>query len=336
MNPSPKHNLAFTLTELLVAIVVIALLISIIAPLPGVAISYAHQVKCASNQRQIFDAMLIRRNEEFLRLQVQPGTMTSDTLQVNDWPTAIQHYIGRSANVMLCPEEKDTQRGIPDVSVRIWWIGVRDEHMFTHYPYWMESDYEDPGLDPKPNMWKINGDNYRRGGKPKSMLAKYTPGNDPNDYWFAVEDIGDADFWDFDTHVIETPTSIKIHGYEGYAQAIHAIIGPDGSRFDYDNPDGKEEIGPLEFFMPRTHFGMNSQASSLRAGTEKLLLVDYNDIVVRTGLRIGEDDGFPLLIQPRHRGKVNGLTMSGAVQTYAPEDINPEISTNTHLWERDR
>ncbi len=289
----------------------------------------ARQVKCANNQRQIFDAFQIYRNDEDMGVQVRTET-TAETFHPVDWSTTLFLYLSKSRDVFLCPEEEDAHRGYPDIRVRIWWLGVRDELLFTHYPYWLEANYDD--LPVKPNMWRINNDNYHRGGKPTSSLVRYEPGSKPHEYWFAVEDIGDADFWDFDTHVIETPTTIKIHGYEGYAQAIHAIIGPKGERYDYNGPE--EEIGPLEFFIPRTHFGMNAQAAAVRSGMGTLLLTDYDALMVNTGPYIGWDEGYDQLIRPRHRGKVNALSANGAVKTYYPDEIDPEApeSETGHYW----
>ena len=173
---------------------------------------------------------------------------------------------------------------------------------------------------------------YHRGGKSASELVKYTPGSKPKEYWYCVEDIGDADFWDFDTQVIETPTSIKIHGYEGYAQAIHAVIGPKGERYDYQ--DHVEEIGPLEFFIPRTHFGMNAQATMILSGTSKLLLTDYDQLLINTGPYVGLDDGYDELVRPRHLGKVNALSVDGSVRAYDPVEIDPDApaSLTGHYW----
>jgi prepilin-type N-terminal cleavage/methylation domain-containing protein len=324
-----KLNLGFTLAELLVTVAVIALLLAIVAPIAPTAMSMARQVKCASNQRQIFDAFQVYRNDERFGNQTRTET-TAETFHPVDWSTTLYLYLGENQDVFLCPEEELGHRGYPDIRVRIWWLGVRDECLFTHYPYWLESNYED--LEVKPNMWKLNNDDYHRGGKPASELVRYKPGSKPNEYWYCVEDIGDADFWDFDTQVIETPTSIKIHGYEGYADAIHAIIGPKGERYDYQTH--VEEIGPLEFFIPRTHFGMNAQATKLLSGTDKLLLIDYDQLLVNTGTHVGQDDGYDQLVRPRHRGKVNALDVSGSVRTYTPDEIDPEGPTTRtgHYW----
>src|SRR6266481_1218580 len=61
MNRAEKHG--FTLVELLVVIAIIAVLVSILIPALNAAKERANRVKCASNLRQIDNAMQIYAND---------------------------------------------------------------------------------------------------------------------------------------------------------------------------------------------------------------------------------------------------------------------------------
>jgi len=105
-----KRN-AFTLVELLVVIGIIAVLISLLLPALNRAREQAKQVNCASNLRQMGQAMAMYVNE----WQYYPGCYcTTQGQPFAVWPSRLRAYMNGNQEVFWCPSNDPANKWLRD------------------------------------------------------------------------------------------------------------------------------------------------------------------------------------------------------------------------------
>ncbi len=274
-------------------------------------------MKCATNLRSIGQAYGVYLVDQ----QARGGT----DLQAAQWAFFLRGYFKDLAPIVfLCPEDLNPDWSWPYMIMENYWpLGnSRTETVFELDPVWLDKAHSD--FTDKPKIWKVNDDVYQDMLSDASLrrnMPKYTPGSNPNKYWYIYEDIGDDDFYDFDLGMTEIrPGYVSMTAkHWANAHSEHYLIDPDGTRhWVWD------EFGPLEVAVPQTSFGMSSRGHAVRPGESRLLFLDYEAKVCNVLADVGADEGWDELQAPRHLGQVNAVRGDGAVVHLWPDEINPE------------
>ena len=310
----------FSLTELLVVIGVLVSLAGLVVPVVQRAAAISRRTKCATNLASIGQAY---------SLYLLDREKRTDVLRAPQWSFVLREYYSQlNPEAFVCPEDLETHWSWPYVQMETSWLGGRVEPIFELDPVWLERDHND--FVPKPKIWKVNDDVYQAMLGDWSLrqdMPAYTPGSNPNKYWFILEDIGDDDFYDFDVGVEEVADgSVIITGQHwANAHAMHHLVEPDGTRVPV--LDG---VGPFTYSTPQTSYAMSSQAYRLHPGMAQITFLDYESKSCNIMTDIGTDEGWDELKAPRHLGQMNVVFGDGSVHALWPDEINPE-SDNTDI-----
>ncbi len=345
---------AFTLTEMLVVLFVIGLLAALAMPTFQVSLSHARRSQCQNNLKHIGLAYAAIVNEHASN-PVLPSPeahgwavrFKRDYLGANPnslWCTATGVYDGRG----LTGKDKDADEytTAPDVKIRVYNGGaLYDLDTFTTYPFWNEGDHTDYGRTT--GIWKVSDDVYNGGDFDRYDMPMYTPGSNPKEYWFVIEDqryaddtgnygsaTGDQDFNDFDLHVREiTGGGVELTGFHRDAGYTFAVIDVDGN--EYHESGGM--LGPITIYgTSRVSYGMSTQVtdvSRFAPWSRKIIVTDYRAEMIYTGQWLGLDDGWDALQAPRHFGRLNALWADGSVTSEDPGKIDPHDPDGEAYWD---
>jgi prepilin-type N-terminal cleavage/methylation domain-containing protein/prepilin-type processing-associated H-X9-DG protein len=356
--PYPIHTTrrdGFTLMEMLVVLLTVALLVSLAISIWPRAIATARRVKCANQLSQIGNAYGMRRADLDRRGESDPFLATG-------WPIILEPYLGNNSAVLVCPEVSETHATIPDIKMFVWGSGGAERadyflNITTAYPFWMESNCWD--IYPGPGMWKVpeatlfaggyHGESFgiegfRGGHNNANILSRYTPGPNPHVYWYVFETArygdnlqagGDMDYDDVVLRVTEDHRGRRLivepfQIWDGQAYSLVGADGtwwPSGTKNQEDNywrsvgAEGTE--GPYYFPMGETSYGMSTYVSHMEPGTRVILALDYGQEVVNVGPLAMPDDGWDVLQTPRHMGQANVLFSDGGVEAADLDEIDP-------------
>ena len=328
----------FTLVELLVVIVIIALLVSILVPSLNRAQGQARARQCGVNLHNI---------------QVAWTKCHADTSMASRavihwiWTLQVFEHLARNPLALLCPEDdKPSLSGFDGIAVRCWRDRYGAPDQYFDMDVFSNLDSYGSGEPGDGNQtWRVNEEEYKRltglrnSGTVdmRSHLTEYAPGTaNPNVSYLLFDDQrsgekADYDFWDCHVRLEQTgPSSYAYSASHQVAGYDFKLVGPDG------NPMGdwlrnSEASGSTEG-LP-TSYGASNAMTQLRPGHAKILLLDYR----RSVAEVVGDDGHPADFDedkaPRHNGKCNVVFADGAVKLRSPTAIDPNQPDMDKLWE---
>jgi hypothetical protein len=341
----------------LIIMAVMVLLIAVAVPSYQRVMAMGRRALCHNNLRRLGEAYATKNAASLNLASRYVGILGTS------WPGAMLVYSNYSEKILLCPESEATfQMTKPRFGQSDWYNMSWD--FFNFPPVWEGQDFVDfYESGSMPSMWKINDEDYEvwRANREigwgvmdnnKDFLPKYTPGEDPKSYWILLEDspdewtspsAGGVDYVDCDIHIVEKSPGVfemTIYDY-GNSVAKHWVtMSEDASDAPPHGEDGEdvrpgwvelpkdteEGYGPFYYAGADTNYGMNAEKP--HAGTQKILLLDYDEHMADPEAAPGTPEAFEDLVGARHLGRTSVLFASGGVETMAPNDFTPRQSAH--------
>ena len=291
---------AFTLIELLIVVVVIALLAILMIPTMGSAPRMARQVQCASNLGQIGAAFSVAQS--MVSRQGKPMYPT-----VYEWPMVPQTAVENGA-IFLCPEdstpveEKDSGSRLEDYA-----LFLREENggMYINF--------------------------QTNDARPYRLVF------DRGDYWeFWFEDgrLKDIDHGvDFVFHVTKTEPHVAVFQDVSHnTPRITSVVLQKKVLPGWENLSTNAKGDDLVMGgsgLP-CDYGLNSSVARRDSvAPDTIIVLDYDTSIANRG----EDMGETIEAAARHMGKSNVLYGDGSITSRGPIELDPLV--NPDPWTAD-
>ena len=351
MKANRTDRRGFTLSELLVVIMIVALLVAVLLPYLEGAFATQRLTVCASHLEKIGQAYATK---------VASGT-TKGMFQTRSgaygWVQDFLAQMNNAQEVFYCPEDAEFANRKSGSLKQLFMTVYHDLNN-------REGSFDgEISLDEDLSsefIWRMSGTEFARleahpGHGMGFTHTGYVPDGDPSTYWYLFEDMAwqnnpDRDFWDILLRIHHVGDNIEIyvrHGYTGYHHDLVEGTGPNRKVIfeDLKNHVGETHTVPGQ---GRSSYGLNSVTDQFPIGSNKLLALDYpKTIAAGSPLDLTNEYQTQLVDfwQPdpnhpndplslaRHFRKSNVMFANGAVRLIAPDTINPnDVDNQAQYW----
>jgi len=312
---------AFTLAEVMVVVAILALLLMILAPSLNRTLGMARSTLCRNNLAKISTAF-----GTYVGGVDGSGAAAAHPPDSGLWP-GVPYSVCPSKNLFICPEkEEKSSFSLP--------TNPLDGLVYVHRVRGFEVPFAEVGLG------KMHF-GTRRGSDARGEYIEC--GTDDNSACTAA--YMDRDGHDGIIRIYLMPNGEIIAKLMKYSCGESNCVLYKGKPLFPDNvytTPGEERygwLGPgtskngMEVVLAKgmkCSYGINERSGELRNGTNRVLLVDYDQMVVKLG-----DPKCPEMLAAgaaRHMGKLNMLRVDGRVQAMGPTQLDPLLG-DQNLWE---
>jgi len=321
----------FTIVEMMVVVGVIALLAAMLMPYFSRVYEIAYRTRCQRNLRTIADAL---------------HASSEAAMTVPEGASWLGAAIGKaSRDAVLC--DKDPDQSVEDYvrdNLEEFYILQYHTHSLTNYDCSFITDIlaGGQGAVPDPQIWAWYPDAGIHDNPKGETWDGALPTNlQDNQAFIGVDNDSCIQITFGSTVTIEcmTPPAQAQSGYSRHwvVQGAGTPRNPLPNDADPSDDDDQEILhmwgrdnkaidprSPYVISSGRASYGINSLVRTRQWSPDQIMLMDANELVINID-SANLEDVFEEVVQPRHFGKANVVTVGSSVTTWSLADLEEEL-----------